>query len=185
MTDLATANKVLLTKQTVDMLSAQLQKARVRDYSRERVKGHSEKVNICEIIWNPHESTNMPTGAVFSEETTSSNASPSLRNCLELNINNKTYKLGPEINDFEIGRASNCDINTSANLASRIHIVVNYQRGKFSIRDTSTNGTFLLSQSGKNYYIKRESMSLSGNGVIGLGQPIAESGKDLIYYKVI
>ncbi len=182
MTDVATANKIILTKQTAEAVSPELFNSRLRAYDRERVKGKSEKIDLYEVLWNPNDATRMATGVIANTEQVS--VSTTNIHQLELSVNGEVFIVKPGTQGFEIGRGRHCDLYLDAHLASRSHAFINYQRGKFVLQDKSTNGSFVLTQSGKQLYFKREDMPLSGNGMISLGKSIAESGNDLIYYKV-
>lgn len=180
MTDIATANKIIITKQSADALSKELHSSRLRVYDKERVKGKTEKIELYEVLWNPNDVTRMATGAAL---TNTDHLSSIQRHQLELVVSGQKYIVEPGAQGFEIGRGRHCDLYMDASLASRSHAIINYQRGKFVIHDKSTNGSFIATQDGKQLYLKREDMPLSGSGMISLGKPIAEAGSDLIYYK--
>ena len=61
------------------------------------------------------------------------------------------------------------------NLISRVHARIETARGKFTLVDESTNGTFVQAGSGDEIFVRRDSTMLVGEGVIGLGR-IAQPG---------
>lgn len=182
MADIATANKIILTKKTAEAVSPELFRSRLRIYDRERVKGKTEKVDVYEVLWNPNDVTRMATASVANTEQVLVSATNTHQ--LELKVNGEIFIVAPGTQGFEIGRGRHCDLYLDANLASRSHAFINYQRGKFVIHDESTNGSYVQAESGKSLYLKREDMPLAGNGMISLGKPIADAGaSELIYYK--
>lgn len=74
-----------------------------------------------------------------------------------------------------LGRASHCDIIVNHPKVSRAHASIDLGRGKATLSDRSTAGTWVSSQ-GSEVLLRRESMVLVGRGVISLtGRP---SGPD-------
>ena len=53
------------------------------------------------------------------------------------------------------------------NLISRLHARVETNRNKFMLIDQSTNGTFVLGKDGEEAFVRRDSMQLRGEGLIG------------------
>jgi pSer/pThr/pTyr-binding forkhead associated (FHA) protein len=69
-----------------------------------------------------------------------------------------------------MGRAEENDIVIKGNLISRLHARIEFNRNKFLLVDQSTNGTFVLSESGEESFVRRDSLQLKGEGRIGLGK---------------
>lgn len=69
-----------------------------------------------------------------------------------------------------IGRAEENDIVIKGNLISRLHARIEFNRNKFLLIDQSTNGTFVLNQAGEESFVRRDSLQLKGEGLIGLGR---------------
>ena len=81
-----------------------------------------------------------------------------------------------------IGRADENDLVIRGNLISRIHARIEISRGKFLLIDQSTNGTFVQSVDGEESFVRRDSMQLKGEGMIGLGKaPEADSSQTIRY----
>jgi hypothetical protein len=75
-----------------------------------------------------------------------------------------------------MGRAEENDLVVRGNLISRLHARIELSRGKFLLIDQSTNGTFVNAADGEESFVRRDSMQLKGEGMIGLGKvPEAES----------
>jgi predicted component of type VI protein secretion system len=77
-----------------------------------------------------------------------------------------------------IGRAEENDIVIKGNLISRTHAKIELNRGKFLLIDQSTNGTFVTTKEGEEAFVRRDSMQLKNEGVIGFGR-VAENGSPL------
>jgi hypothetical protein len=81
-----------------------------------------------------------------------------------------------------IGRADENDVIIRGNLISRIHARIELARSKFLLIDQSTNGTFVTSVNGEEAFVRRDSMTLKGVGMIGLGKvPEADSPQTIKY----
>jgi adenylate cyclase len=53
---------------------------------------------------------------------------------------------------------------------SRLHARIEVSRNKFLLVDQSTNGTFVQTADGEEAFIRRGSLQLKGQGIIGLGR---------------
>ncbi|WP_161965977.1 FHA domain-containing protein [Steroidobacter cummioxidans] len=56
------------------------------------------------------------------------------------------------------------------NLISRLHAKIELVRNKFQLVDQSTNGTFVTTREGEEAFVRRDSMQLKGEGLIGFGR---------------
>ena len=80
--------------------------------------------------------------------------------------------------NIAIGRAEENDIVVKGNLISRLHAKIELARNKFQLIDQSTNGTFVTTREGEEAFVRRDSMQLKGEGLIGFGR-VPESGSAL------
>jgi hypothetical protein len=80
--------------------------------------------------------------------------------------------------NIAIGRAEENDIVVKGNLISRLHARIEFNRNKFLLIDQSTNGTFVTTREGEEAFVRRDSMQLKGEGLIGFGR-VPESGSAL------
>ena len=69
-----------------------------------------------------------------------------------------------------IGRAEDNDVVVKGNLISRLHARIEINRNKFVLIDQSTNGTFVQSSDGEESFVRRDSLQIRGQGMIGLGR---------------
>ena len=69
-----------------------------------------------------------------------------------------------------IGRAEDNDVVVKGNLISRLHARIEISRNKFVLVDQSTNGTFVQTADGEEAFVRRDSLQIKGQGMIGLGR---------------
>ena len=56
------------------------------------------------------------------------------------------------------------------NLISRMHARIEFNRNRFMLTDQSTNGTFVQIDGQEEAFVRRDSVQLKGEGMIGLGR---------------
>jgi hypothetical protein len=69
-----------------------------------------------------------------------------------------------------IGRADDNDVVIRGNLISRLHARIEFSRNRFTLTDQSTNGTFVQISGEEEAFVRRDSMPIKGQGLIGLGR---------------
>ncbi len=88
----------------------------------------------------------------------------------------KELSVAPKNTPFSIGRdQKKCSLGVPTTFASRDHFHIEHRRGKFIVKDYSTNGTYVKEDGAEVVYLRREEMPLRGNGVISMGQPPEEA----------
>jgi len=81
---------------------------------------------------------------------------------------------------ISIGRQKENDLVIEKDLVSRQHLSAQFSRGRCTITDNSTNGSTVRLDDGEQYELKRESIRVSGSGVVIPGMPDdAESGYEI------
>jgi len=101
---------------------------------------------------------------------------------LILTYKTETTRLSLDSDTVQIGRGNSCDIIISGDLISRFHAKIGCRREKFILTDQSTNGTFVRTLDGQNYFLRQEELALFGSGVISLGKSVDKSRENLLYY---
>jgi pSer/pThr/pTyr-binding forkhead associated (FHA) protein len=96
----------------------------------------------------------------------------------------REYLLGEGKESLTLGRADDNDIVVKGNLISRIHARVEMARNKVLLVDQSTNGSFVTTQDGKEAFVRRDSVTLQGAGLIGLGHLPEPQSPDAILYRL-
>ena len=84
--------------------------------------------------------------------------------------------------NITIGRAEENDLVVKGNLISRLHARVEINRNKFMLIDQSTNGTFVVGKDGEEAFVRRDSMQIRGEGLIGLGKAPDSNSSQVIRY---
>jgi adenylate cyclase len=177
MTSQAKAKQVVISGETVEKMTEELQK-QTRQIDVATVRGRLDEVALFELLWNPEEATSMlPTIEWESKGKTAST--------LVLSFRDTKVEVSDRRKSVTIGRADDNDLVIKGNLISRIHAKVEMRRGKFVIIDQSTNGTFVLNVLGEESFVRRDSTELGVEGTIGLGRA-EEPGTSLsIHYKAV
>lgn len=149
-----------------------------RSLGQSQVRGKQEEIEICEVIWHDTTSlTQMATGQHQEE----------LRNLLfarlVLEYRGQKQELTPSAQAFTMGRGERSSLVVDRELVSRSHADIEFRQGKFILVDHSTNGTYLLLESGARYFVRREEFTLHDRGIICLGQAVTNNNPDLIHYQ--
>jgi hypothetical protein len=82
-----------------------------------------------------------------------------------------------------LGRGKECDLIIPAPQASRSHCVIECNRGKFTLSDNSTNGTY-INHNDIELYFHQEKAPLLGSGVISLGEPTSKNQRFVLSYSL-
>ncbi|MDJ0927146.1 MAG: adenylate/guanylate cyclase domain-containing protein [Gammaproteobacteria bacterium] len=176
MTSRAKAGQILTTGVTVEQLSGEW-KGLVRQIDVTTVRGRSDEVAVFEVLWQPEEATSMlPAVDVIPRRQAVS---------LSLSYNEQKVTMSEaELKNATIGRADDNDLVVKGNLISRLHARVELVRNRFMLVDESTNGTFVQRDDGEESYVRRDSVELSGSGVISLGRVAVKGAPLAIEYTV-
>ena len=177
MTSQAKAGQIMTTATMVERLSNEW-RAAVRQIDMATLKGRSHEVALFEVLWQPEDSTSMVPTIVTGEH-----AEPPQRLRLQYQGQEVFVNHGREI--VTLGRAEDNDLIVKGNLISRLHARIEFSRNKFMLFDQSTNGTFVVVRNGESSFVRRDSMQLRGEGLIGLGKAAEESSSQVIRYAIV
>lgn len=170
MTSQAKAGQIVISGSTVEKMSPAWQK-QTRQIDVATVRGRLDEVALYELMWQPDEATSMlPT---IEWENRQKRASK-----LTLTFRDTTVVVDDSRKSINIGRADDNDLVVKGNLISRIHARIEQRRGRFILVDQSTNGTFLHNVQGEETFVRRDSVELVGEGILGLGK-VAKPGTPL------
>ncbi len=176
MTSQAKARQIIISGDTVSLLSPELRK-QTRQIDVATVRGRLDEVALYELLWNPEEATSMlPT--IEWGESRDRKASR-----LILSFRDRSVQVNDQRKSVNIGRADDNDLVIKGNLISRIHAKIEMRRGKFVLIDQSTNGTFVQNVQGEERFIRRDTTELLGEGVIGLGRAEQPGSSLAIHFK--
>ncbi len=174
MRDIAKGGQIIATEAIVKHIPPEIAHF-TRRYDTSRIKGRQEQTTIYEVMWEGEASTQILSGTTTLENMKSSK--------LQFSFHDSEIALLANMPALTIGRDLNCGIVIEGNLVSRQHAIVEYRRGKFLIRDQSTNGTYVLTEDGRSVYLRREEFPLWGEGKISLGKTILDhDDPDLIRF---
>jgi len=174
MTSQAKAGQIMTTASMVDQLSAEW-RASVRQIDIATLKGRSSEVALFEVLWQPEETTSMVPTISARDRT-----AKALR--LRLRYQGQEVFVDEARANVNIGRAEENDLVVKGNLISRLHARVEVSRNKFMLVDQSTNGTFVLGKDGEEAFVRRDSMQIRGEGLIGLGKAPDSNSSQVIRY---
>lgn len=170
MTSQAKAGQIITTATMVDRLSPEW-RASVRQIDVATLKGRSSEVALFEVMWQPDEVTSMLPAIALNQRD-----GRKLR--LRLRFQGQELVVDEQRSNITIGRAEDNDFVVKGNLISRLHARIEINRNKFVLIDQSTNGTFVQSKNGEEAFVRRDSMQIKGEGMIGLGK-VPESSSPL------
>jgi class 3 adenylate cyclase len=177
MTSQAKAGQVVLTVDTVQRLSPEW-RAVTRQIDVTPLKGRTEEFELFEVLWQQEDATSM-LPAIAADARTGHRPKR-----VVLRYHGREYVLGDGKEALTLGRAEDSDIVVKGNLISRIHARVELGRSKVMLVDQSTNGSFVTTQDGKEAFVRRDSVALTGSGLIGLGRLPEPSSPEAIHYRL-
>ena len=173
----ATANEIMTTEQTVELLSP-ANRQNVRYLSTATVKGKDELLSIFEVLWEEEPEEDLTIMAGFP-------MGPDDRQAHELTLlyQGRTYQIDSANPRLSIGRSDENNLVVSHAQASRKHAKIELSNSKFMLTDMSSNGTFITLTSSQHTQLNRESLELVGDGQIGIGIRHEENAVDMIEFR--
>jgi adenylate cyclase len=162
MTSQAKAGQIITTAATVERLSPEW-RASCRQIDVATLKGQGNEVALYEVLWQSEDVTSMVPAI-------SMNSRPVRLLRLRLRANDRDLVIDEQHSSITIGRAEDNDVVIKGNLISRLHARIEISRNKFVLIDQSTNGTFVQSSDGEESFVRRDSLQIKGQGMIGLGR---------------
>ncbi|HWX33163.1 MAG TPA: adenylate/guanylate cyclase domain-containing protein [Steroidobacteraceae bacterium] len=175
MTSQAKAGQIITTATMVERLSSDW-RASVRQIDIATLKGRSSEVALFEVLWQTEDITSMvPSIAINAREREKSQR-------LRLRYQGQEVLVDDGRANITMGRAEENDLVVKGNLISRLHARVEVNRNKFMLIDQSTNGTFVVGKDGEEAFVRRDSMQLRGEGLIGLGKAPDSNSSQVIRY---
>jgi adenylate cyclase len=84
-----------------------------------------------------------------------------------------------------MGRDERCDLVVDGPYASRRHAVVEAKRDRFVLIDESINGTFVVNQNNEVAFLRRDALTLQGQGLILFGGEPGTIGTAHVAYRCL
>jgi adenylate cyclase len=163
MTSQAKAGQIITTTATVEKLSPEW-RASVRQIDVATIRGQGGEMALYEVLWQTEDVTSMlPAIALTGRD----NRKPQR---LRLSVQDREMILDENRPQIAIGRADDNDVVIRGNLISRLHARLDFNRNRFMLTDQSTNGTFVQIAGEEEAFVRRDSMPIKGEGMIGLGR---------------
>jgi len=174
MVALAKQRQIITTEETVSELKPE-HKESSRVIDKTTVKGKSGEIDIYEVVWEHQDATVM---------VDDSRDALVMQARMELSFQGQQVEVDQNRPSVTMGRQGHNDVVVNDGRVSRSHARIEYNRGKFSLIDQSTNGTFALIQGKKSINLKRDEAALLGSGIIGLGREVTPDSPLAIHYSI-
>ena len=156
----AARGQILLAGETAAALGG-LYRYSIRRLYSIAVKGRSDKVPLCELLWRSD-------AAVTVTPYLTESAPPAQ---LTLKHRGKELVLGSGRDALTIGRGDDCGLVLADAQASRHHCTIQERNGHFVLVDRSTNGTFVTVAGEHEVLIAHDEFTLRKRGWISFGGP--------------
>jgi adenylate cyclase len=169
----AASGQIITTRETAAHLSP-LYRAWMRKLYAIDIKGRSEQVSLCELVWRADDNATL-----FAKKRTERVATT----VLTLAYRDKKIVRRRDRDSVTIGRDDNCGIQIADEQASRLHCTIERRQDKWVLIDHSTNGTYVSMGGSQDVLLQREEMTLTGSGRIACGQP-SVSTKEIVAFTV-
>lgn len=178
MTSQAKAQQIITTGSTVEQLPANLQAA-TRQIDFAQVRGRADGIAVYEVLWQRDDTTTMlPALDGLLQEARCSRR-------LVLRYQEREFTVDENVSQARLGRAEDSDLVVKDTLISRFHARIEYERGRFTLYDESTNGTCVITDDGQELYVRRDHLQIKGKGIIGLGRVAKANTVHTVSYELI
>lgn len=168
LSDYAKAGQIVTSEETIIEMANTVN---FRRLERARLKGKTERVGICEILWKND----------FSMTIFASDAPDDCIDDVRLVIQLGDQSCYVSESNFKVtlGRDPGSDIQVDGKRASRYHAEIEFQRGNFVLKDISTNATYVR-QGMEETRLHRGQAPIIGAGQISLGVPFNKDPEEVI-----
>jgi class 3 adenylate cyclase len=173
----AKAGEILLTGSTAATLKGQAADM-ARTLGPIDIKGHTEAIEICEIVWKSEEATMMfraPSASAMERR-------PVMPRVAFEHAGGRTV-MTDHRSTLTFGREQRNDVVIMGAKVSRQHAFVECRNGRVVLVDQSANGTYVVPHGGTGFHLHRDSVVLTGAGRIGLGEEPQDNALVTIRYE--
>jgi hypothetical protein len=180
---LANAGEALLSQSFFDRLPED-KRTGLQPIDRVWLKGISEPIDVYSFVdEDAAMRTRMVSGSTAGDELGTAWARvPDVTLILSCDDNLQRCR---EAGSVLIGRSSECNLVLSSPWISRKHALVTVREGKVMFEDRSSSGTYLSINDGHEFFVRRETVVLTGSGVISPAVGIDQPEADLIRFEII
>jgi len=173
MASVAKAGQIITTEETIRELPPLLAE-QARKFDVAQIKGKQEPLVMYQILWQRDN--------VTAFQSTSTLRTALQQGFLRLRYQENEKLLTAESRPITLGRDPTCDIMVPSTYSSRQHARIEFRRAKFVLIDQSTNGTYVRTGNQPAVYLRREEAPLVGDGIISLGEAIADGNPRLLHF---
>ena len=86
---------------------------------------------------------------------------------------------------LSIGRSADCDVVIGRPWVSRRHAAVTVRRGYVQLSDRSTSGTYVSMRDDHEFFMRRETVTLAGSGIISPAMRSIDPGAEPVRFEVV
>lgn len=172
MAGIAKAGEIIVTNHFAGNISPHTG-IHTRHFDQLRVKGKLEEMIVYSILWEDDSLT-----SIYSQDLQEFERAEKMT----LQYSGIKKQVNSFTRGFTLGRGNDRDLVVNSAFASRAHAVIDYSRGKFILKDQSTNGTYVQDENNNEIYLRREELPLLVTGFISLGAPISSNPDHLIEF---
>lgn len=169
----AARGQILLAAETAAAVGS-LYRRSIRSLYSMPVKGRSEELALCELVWRADEP------ATFYPIDTA--AAPLAKLKLKLKYRGTRLVLRRGLEALMIGRDARCDLVVDDEHASRYHCIIQRRGERFVLADKSTNGTYVTVEGEHEVLLQRDELELRKHGWISLGRPRGAAGEAVEFF---
>lgn len=173
--------QILTTRETALMMSSMMDD-KMRSLGTRSLKGKQEEIEVYEILWQKDRS-NL---TVVAREKPS--ITEGLTPTLHLLYQQNHIVLKKKDTPFLLGREPQNNLYkhliVDDDCVSRVHSVIEYHQGQFSLNDRSTNGTWVYPGPKETLFIHQDSCPLISTGSFSLGKDMCNHNAHRIDFKV-
>ena len=167
----AGADGIITSRETADQLGAIFRNSRRPPYSI-HVRGRSQEVEVCELIWRQAAEVTMSVQA---------HTRPDMP-VLQLKYRGQEVFCRRHDDLITLGRETDCHLVVDSKKASRHHCNIERRQDKFVLADQSANGTYVTPEGGHEMLLQREEFMLTSHGWISFGEPRAKAEQVVEYF---
>ena len=157
---LAKAGQTLVTRATLDVLAPRWQRA-ARFHDRSVLRGGTGEEELHELLWDTSFTSVLDASSIATAAAQVA--------AVELEYGEQIVRVDAARPRVELGRDPACDVCVSSSGVSRLHAVVEWNRGRVKLSDVSTNGTTVERAGHGVTRVHHESATLEGEGRLWLG----------------
>jgi adenylate cyclase len=172
MVTMAKPRQIITTQQTIDELPEDAV-MNIKCIDKTTIKGKVCEFTIFEIVWEEHDQT-----MVLSKDLTLQ----LLYSRLHLRFEGMNLYVDRNNPAATLGREDANDLVVNNVVVSRIHARIEYHRGKFTLIDQSTNGTYVSVDQKKSTFIHHDEYVLTSHGIISLGRDVDNESPEMIRF---